>query len=97
MNVINKIGIIIPAAGMGRRMKSYGPKPLIKIGSSTIIKNQIQLLQTYFSHTTMLFGLYSSKLILAVGTTSGIVSDSILLINSVSLFIIYNLYFLKIH
>ena len=31
--------IIIPAAGMGRRMKSYGPKPLIKIGNLTIIKN----------------------------------------------------------
>ena len=33
------ISVIIPAAGMGRRMKSYGPKPLIKIGNSTIIKN----------------------------------------------------------
>ena len=28
-------------------MKSYGPKPLIKIGNSTIIKNQINLLQAY--------------------------------------------------
>ena len=42
-----KINVIIPAAGIGRRMKSYGPKPLIKIGNSTIIKNQINLLQTY--------------------------------------------------
>ena len=37
----NNISIIIPAAGVGRRMKSYGPKPLIKVGNSTIIKNQI--------------------------------------------------------
>jgi len=43
--------IIIPAAGMGRRMKSYGPKPLIKIGNLTIIKNQVHLLQTYIPHS----------------------------------------------
>ena len=49
----DSIGVIIPAAGMGRRMKSYGPKPLIKIGNSTIIKNQINLLQTYFGSTTL--------------------------------------------
>ena len=42
-----KINVIIPAAGIGRRIKSYGPKPLIKIGNSTIIKNQINLLQAY--------------------------------------------------
>jgi len=49
----DNIGIIIPAAGMGRRMKSYGPKPLIKIGNSTIIKNQVHLLQTYIGPTTI--------------------------------------------
>ena len=49
----NNIGVIIPAAGMGRRMKSYGPKPLIQIGNSTIIKNQISLLQTYIGTTTL--------------------------------------------
>ena len=47
------IDIIIPAAGMGRRMKSYGPKPLIKIGNSTIIKNQISLLRSYIDHTNI--------------------------------------------
>ena len=49
----HNIGVIIPAAGMGRRMKSYGPKPLIQIGNSTIIKNQISLLQTYIGSTTL--------------------------------------------
>lgn len=43
----DQLTVIIPAAGIGRRMKSYGPKSLIKIGNSTIIKNQISLLQTY--------------------------------------------------
>ena len=49
----DKINIIIPAAGMGRRMKSYGPKPLIKIGNSTVIKNQINLLHTYIPNSTI--------------------------------------------
>ena len=38
----DQLTVIIPAAGIGRRMKSYGPKSLIKIGNSTIIKNQIR-------------------------------------------------------
>ena len=49
----DQIHVIIPAAGMGRRMKSYGPKPLIKIGNCTIIKNQINLLQTYIPNTNI--------------------------------------------
>ena len=50
----DNVGVIIPAAGMGRRMKSYVPKPLIKIGNSTVIKNQINLVQTYFGTSTTL-------------------------------------------
>ena len=49
----DQLTVIIPAAGIGRRMKSYGPKPLIKIGNSTIIKNQISLLQTYLSNVNI--------------------------------------------
>jgi choline kinase len=37
--------IIIPAAGLGRRMKSYGPKCLIKLGQETVIARQIRLLR----------------------------------------------------
>jgi choline kinase len=39
--------IIIPAAGMGKRMKSFGPKSLINIGSSTsnVLSRQITILQ----------------------------------------------------
>jgi len=40
------IDIIIPAAGLGKRMKSYGPKPLIKIKNDiTILDNQLRLLK----------------------------------------------------
>lgn len=58
------INVIIPAAGMGRRMKSYGPKPLIKIGNSTIIKNQISLLRTYLPkcYITLVCGFQSNAL-----------------------------------
>jgi choline kinase len=54
MSLKDKISIIIPAAGIGRRMKSYGPKPLIKIGNSTIIKNQIGLLQAYLPNPNII-------------------------------------------
>ena len=50
----NDISIIIPAAGAGRRMKSYGPKPLIKIGNCTIIKNQISLLKSYIPDASII-------------------------------------------
>ena len=45
--VATQISVIVPAAGMGRRMKSYGPKPLIEVGNSTIINNQLSLINTY--------------------------------------------------
>ena len=40
------ITVIIPAAGVGRRMKSYGPKPLIMIGESTVINIQIDTIRS---------------------------------------------------
>ena len=42
------LSIIIPAAGTGSRMKSYGPKPLIKIGNQSIISRQIDILKKSF-------------------------------------------------
>lgn len=43
------LSIIIPAAGMGRRMKSYGPKPLIELpGRETVINRQIRILRSLF-------------------------------------------------
>lgn len=40
------IDIIIPAAGLGKRMKSYGPKPLIKIKKNLrIIDHQIKMIK----------------------------------------------------
>ena len=44
-----KCSIIIPAAGMGRRMRSYGPKSLIKItAQKTIIQNQLEIIKENF-------------------------------------------------
>jgi choline kinase len=44
----DEITVIIPAAGRGRRMKSYGPKPLINIGRSTIIQRQVDMVKSIF-------------------------------------------------
>lgn len=41
-----KVTVVIPAAGAGRRMKSYGPKSLIKVGGSTLINNQIGIIRS---------------------------------------------------
>ena len=43
------MGIIIPAAGLGKRMKSRGPKPLIKITeNTTILQNQVKNIDECF-------------------------------------------------
>lgn len=44
-----KYSIVIPAAGLGSRMKSYGPKSLTKIKDDiTIIDNQLKHIKRYF-------------------------------------------------
>jgi choline kinase len=43
------LSIIIPAAGIGRRMKSYGPKPLIELsGFETVLSRQLRILRETF-------------------------------------------------
>jgi 2-C-methyl-D-erythritol 4-phosphate cytidylyltransferase len=39
-----KYSIIIPAAGLGRRMKTYGPKSLTPIGNETILSKQLKII-----------------------------------------------------
>ena len=57
-----RISIVIPAAGLGSRMKSYGPKSLIKIKDSmTIIENQLKYIFKYF---------YKPQVILVTGFKS---------------------------
>ena len=55
---INKpsgIDIVIPAAGLGNRMKSYGAKPLIKIKESmTIIDNQVRILSKFLPNSNII-------------------------------------------
>lgn len=61
------LSIVIPAAGIGSRMKSYGPKPLIRIGNQSLIKRQIDILRDCF---------YSPEIILVCGHESHRVMDS---------------------
>lgn len=45
----NDLTIVIPAAGLGRRMKSYGPKCLLDVGNGQILlKRQLEILRTLF-------------------------------------------------
>lgn len=44
----NEFSIIIPAAGIGKRMKSYGPKALIRLVESNILARQLEILQSIY-------------------------------------------------
>jgi len=60
-----KYSIIIPAAGMGYRMRSYGPKPLIRIGlDQNIIQRQIRIIKNNFVNYEIILvaGFESDKL-----------------------------------
>ena len=48
-NDFSNITVIIPAAGVGKRMKSYGPKPLIVVGESTVINMQIETIKSHIN------------------------------------------------
>jgi choline kinase len=61
--------IIIPAAGMGRRMKSYGPKSLIDLGNGqSVINRQISLLNRKFpkAKIVVVVGFEKEKIISAL-------------------------------
>ena len=38
------LSVIIPAAGMGRRMKSYGPKGLISLNGPSVLERQLKII-----------------------------------------------------
>lgn len=40
--------ILIPAAGMGRRMKSFGPKALLPVGGEPLLGRQLRILRAAF-------------------------------------------------
>jgi choline kinase len=52
------VAVIIPTAGPGKRMVSYGPRPLIKIDNITVIEHQISIFRKAF---------HNPQIILVVG------------------------------
>ena len=62
------LSIVIPAAGVGRRMKSYGAKGLINIGTATVLERQIKLLWKAYPF---------SEIIIVAGFQAGLVSERI--------------------
>jgi len=59
-----EIDIIIPAAGLGKRMKSHGPKSLIPIHKSNIIERQLKSIKRSFptANIILVTGFESIKL-----------------------------------
>ena len=62
------MSVIIPAAGMGRRMKTYGPKCMIPINGVPIIERQIKQLNKVYPNC---------DIIIVVGFGSSVISDTI--------------------
>tara|TARA_R110000824_G_scaffold128568_4_gene289508 strand:- start:22211 stop:22894 length:684 start_codon:yes stop_codon:yes gene_type:complete len=61
-----KITVIIPSAGVGRRMKSYGPKCLIELSHEhTILDRQIEIIKSTFPSPEIIIvcGFESDKVI----------------------------------
>lgn len=60
------LSIIIPAAGMGHRMKSYGPKALTSLGNRyTLIERQVRMLSRIYPYAEIFIvvGFHSEKII----------------------------------
>jgi len=61
---MKKYSIIIPAAGQGLRMKGHGPISLLPIRNTTIIENQLRVINKRFHNfkeIILITGLYSKK------------------------------------
>lgn len=61
----NDLTVIIPAAGLGRRMKSYGPKSLVELANGqTVIARQLELIKVTFptSDVVVVVGYEADKL-----------------------------------
>ena len=59
LNPEKPISVIIPAAGMGYRMRSYGPKHLISLDANqNIIQRQIKIIQNNFINYDLPVGLF---------------------------------------
>ena len=50
----DKYTIIIPAAGLGRRMKTYGPKSLTPLTHGTILSRQLKLIYESFNYSEVI-------------------------------------------
>ena len=46
---MRKLAVIIPAAGAGTRMKSYGPKCLISVNGETLLARQVRMIKKTFA------------------------------------------------
>jgi NDP-sugar pyrophosphorylase family protein len=61
---MKKLNIIIPVAGVGRRMRSYGPKALIYLHGKTLIERQLYILRQLYpeANFTVVVGFAADKI-----------------------------------
>lgn len=73
----DKLSVIIPAAGMGKRMKSYGPKPLIQVKNKTLFQNQLNACCKYLKpqEIILVVGFGAEKIIESVPRYISIVQN----------------------
>ena len=51
---ISSLDIIIPAAGVGQRMRSYGPKACLKVGGESVISRQTRLIKKEYKNANLI-------------------------------------------
>src|SRR3982751_246557 len=69
------LSIVIPAAGVGRRMKSFGPKSLIELGDGqTVLSRQLHILRSTYptADIVLVLGHEADRIIRSLPSASGI-------------------------
>ena len=64
-NTNENITFVILSAGVGNRMRSYGPKCLFKTSDETILDKQLSIINSSFSNTEIIIvvGFEANKII----------------------------------
>jgi NDP-sugar pyrophosphorylase family protein len=64
--------VLIPAAGLGTRMRSYSAKPIIKIAQKTLIQHQLDIINGQWGKntTTIVVGYDANKVMNAIPNTT---------------------------
>jgi hypothetical protein len=76
--VVNPMQVIILAAGVGSRTRSYEPRCLLKYGNKTILENQLNIFQNKFNNVeiSVVCGFDTPKMIRKIGKKARIIENT---------------------